>query len=52
MACTQPASYEIAAGHGIGVLSFGSGAPAGMKEHVDRNRDNIKKRESGRRFRQ
>ena len=42
MACTQPASYEIAAGHGIGVLSFGSGAPAGMKEHVDRYRENIK----------
>ncbi len=42
MACTQPASYEIAAGHGIGVLSFGSGAPAGMKEHVDQYRENIK----------
>ena len=28
MACTQPASYEIAAKHGIGVLSFGSGAPS------------------------
>ena len=42
MACTQPSSYDIAAGHGIGVLSFGSGAPAGMKEHIDRYRENIK----------
>lgn len=42
MACTQPASYEIAAKHGIGVLSFGSGAPAGMKQYVDQYRDNIK----------
>jgi alkanesulfonate monooxygenase SsuD/methylene tetrahydromethanopterin reductase-like flavin-dependent oxidoreductase (luciferase family) len=45
MACTQPSSYEIAAGHGIGVLSFGSGAPAGMKQHVDAYRENIKKAE-------
>ena len=42
MACTQPASYEIAAGHGVGVLSFGSGAPAGMKVHIDNYRENIK----------
>ncbi|MCH7626599.1 MAG: LLM class flavin-dependent oxidoreductase [Chloroflexi bacterium] len=42
MACTQPASYEIAAGHGVGVLSFGSGAPAGMKKHIDAYRENIK----------
>ena len=35
MACTQAASYEIAAKYGIGVLSFGSGAPAGMKKYVD-----------------
>ena len=41
MACTQPSSYDIAAGHGIGVLSFGSGAPAGLKDHVDRYRDRI-----------
>jgi alkanesulfonate monooxygenase SsuD/methylene tetrahydromethanopterin reductase-like flavin-dependent oxidoreductase (luciferase family) len=42
MACTQEASYEIAAQKGIGVLSFGSGAPAGMKKHVDNYRENIK----------
>ena len=42
LACTQPASYDIAAENGIGVLSFGSGAPAGMKEHVDRYREDIK----------
>ncbi len=36
MACTQPSSYEIAAEHGIGVLSFGSGAPAGMKQYVEK----------------
>ena len=45
MACTQPASYEIAARHGIGVLSFGSGAPAGMKEHVENYRESIKSAE-------
>ena len=45
MACTQPASYEIAAKHGIGVLSFGSGAPAGMKAHIDAYRENIKSAE-------
>ena len=32
----------MAAEKGIGVLSFGSGAPAGMKEHVDNYRENIK----------
>lgn len=42
MACTQESSYELAAGHGVGVLSFGSGAPAGMKRHVDSYRENIK----------
>ncbi|MCH8870705.1 MAG: LLM class flavin-dependent oxidoreductase [Chloroflexi bacterium] len=42
MACTQPSSYEMAARHGVGVLSFGSGAPAGMKQHVDNYRENIK----------
>ncbi len=43
MACTQPTSYEMAAEHGVGVLSFGSGAPAGMKQHIDNYRENIKK---------
>ena len=43
MACTQPTSYEMAAEKGIGVLSFGSGAPAGMKDHIDKYRENIKK---------
>ena len=43
MACTQPASYEIAAQNGVGVLSFGSGAPAGMKTHIDNYRENIKR---------
>ena len=42
MACTQPSSYEMAAHHGVGVLSFGSGAPAGMKQHVDKYREDIK----------
>ena len=42
MACTQPSSQDIAAGHGIGVLSFGSGTPAGMKQHIDRYRQNVK----------
>lgn len=42
MACTQAESYEIAARHGVGVLSFGSGAPAGMKVHIDNYRENIK----------
>ena len=43
MACTQPASQEIAAENGIGVLAFGSSAPSGMKEQVDKYRENIKK---------
>ena len=42
MACTQPSSYEMAAKYGTGVLSFGSGTPSGMKEHVDKYRENIK----------
>ena len=42
MACTQPSSYEMAAENGIGVLSFGSGAPAGMKQYVDKYREDIK----------
>lgn len=42
MACTQPSSYELAAERGVGVLSFGSGAPAGMRQHVDNYRENIK----------
>ena len=45
MACTQSTSYEMAAKKGIGVLSFGSGAPAGMKEHIDNYRKNIKNAE-------
>ncbi|MDA0769550.1 MAG: LLM class flavin-dependent oxidoreductase [Chloroflexi bacterium] len=42
MACTQATSYEMAAANGVGVLSFGSGAPAGLKQHVDNYRENIK----------
>ncbi len=42
MACTQPSSYQMAAKHGIGVLSFGSGAPSGMKKYIDEYRENIK----------
>ncbi len=45
MACTQPSSYEMAAQNGIGVLSFGSGAPAGMKQYVDKYREDIKSAE-------
>ena len=41
MAATQPATHDIAAAGGVGVLAFGSGAPAAVKEHVDRYRDNI-----------
>ena len=42
MACTQPSSHVMAAEHGIGVLSFGSGTPSGMKQHIDGYRENIK----------
>ena len=42
MACTQPSSHVMAAEHGIGVLSFGSGTPSGMKKHIDGYRENIK----------
>jgi alkanesulfonate monooxygenase SsuD/methylene tetrahydromethanopterin reductase-like flavin-dependent oxidoreductase (luciferase family) len=45
LACTQPASFELAAERGIGVLSFGSGAPAGMKKHIDAYRQNIENSE-------
>ena len=41
LACTQPASFELAAERGIGVLAFGSGAPAGMKNHIDTYRENV-----------
>ena len=45
LACTQPTSYELAAERGIGVLSFGSGAPAGMKAHIDTYREQVVKSE-------
>ena len=42
MACTQTSSQEIAAKNGVGILSFGSGTPSGMKTHVDNYRENIR----------
>lgn len=42
MACTQQSSYELAAEHGVGVLSFGSSAPANLKHHVDTYRETVK----------
>jgi alkanesulfonate monooxygenase SsuD/methylene tetrahydromethanopterin reductase-like flavin-dependent oxidoreductase (luciferase family) len=41
MACTQQSSYALAAEHGVGVLSFGSSAPANLKHHVDTYRVSI-----------
>lgn len=41
LACTQPASFDLAAERGIGVLSFGSGAPSGMKTNIDTYREKV-----------
>ena len=36
MACTQPASFDLAADYGIGVLAFGVGAPGDVVESLTR----------------
>ena len=41
LACTQPASFQLAWERGIGVLSFGSGMPTNMKHHIDTYRENV-----------
>ena len=43
VAALQPATYEIAAEKGIGVLAFGSSAPAEMEPHVRAYKENVKK---------
>jgi len=43
MACTQPASFEMAADYGIGVLAFGVGAPGDVVESVKRYKQRIAK---------
>jgi len=41
MACTQPASFELAADYGVGVLCFGVGAPGDLLESKERYRQRI-----------
>ena len=41
MACTQPASFDLAAEFGIGVLAFGVGAPGDVVESVKRYKERI-----------
>lgn len=43
MACTQPASFELAAELGIGVLCFGVGAPGDVLESSKRYREIVKR---------
>ncbi len=43
VAALQPATYEIAAQKGIGVLSFGSSAPSSLEPYVKAYRENVKK---------
>ena len=43
VAALQPATYEIAAAKGIGVLAFGSSAPAELEPHVRAYKENVKK---------
>jgi alkanesulfonate monooxygenase SsuD/methylene tetrahydromethanopterin reductase-like flavin-dependent oxidoreductase (luciferase family) len=42
MACTQPASFDLAADFGIGVLAFGVGAPGNVVESLKRYKQRIK----------
>jgi len=42
MACTQPASFDLAADWGIGALAFGVGAPANVVEMVKRYKARVK----------
>ncbi len=43
VAALQPATYEIAASKGIGVLSFGSSAPSSLEPYVKQYRESVKK---------
>ena len=43
VAALQPATYEIAASKGIGVLAFGSSAPSSLEPHIKAYRENVKK---------
>jgi alkanesulfonate monooxygenase SsuD/methylene tetrahydromethanopterin reductase-like flavin-dependent oxidoreductase (luciferase family) len=42
MACTQPASFDLAADFGIGVLAFGVGAPGKIVDSLKRYKELIK----------
>ena len=42
VAALQPSTYDIAAEKGIGVLAFGSSAPAEMEPHVRAYKENVK----------
>ena len=42
VACMQPATYEIAAERGIGVLAFSSNAPSTLAEHIGEYKKNVK----------
>ena len=42
MACTQPASFDLAADYGIGVLCFGVGAPGEILTSTQRYKERIK----------
>jgi len=41
MACTQPASFDLAADYGIGVLAFGVGAPGNVVDSLKRYKQRI-----------
>ena len=43
VAALQPATYEIAAQKGIGVLAFGSSAPEELEPHIRTYKENVKK---------
>jgi alkanesulfonate monooxygenase SsuD/methylene tetrahydromethanopterin reductase-like flavin-dependent oxidoreductase (luciferase family) len=43
VAALQPATYEIAASKGIGVLAFGSSAPSSLEPYVRAYKENVKK---------
>ena len=43
VAALQPATYEIAASKGIGVLAFGSSAPSALEPYIKAYKENVKK---------
>ena len=45
MAAVQPASYELAAKKGLGVMAFGAAAPAELAPYVKKYREDIKNAE-------